>query len=67
MAYRWHLLDGDLDETERAELGTEAAFDDRAAAEAWLGTAWPDLDAAGVTQISLYDDDRLVFTMGLEA
>lgn len=48
-----------------AELGE--AWPDQAAAEGWLTGAYPDLLEAGVTAVSLFEEDRLVYgPMSLE-
>ena len=40
---------------------------DQAAAESWLTGAYPDLLDAGITAVSLYEEDRLVYgPMSLE-
>ncbi len=53
--YQWITPGTELDEAERVELGLDQTFADRAAAEAWLGIAWPDLDAAGIDVILVGD------------
>ena len=48
-------------------LGLDQRFLTQGEAESWLGETYPDLAEAGVTAVSLYDDDRLVYgPMGLE-
>ena len=65
MAYRWTTPDLDLDDTERADLGLEATFDDRESAEAWCGLNWPDLADAGIDEVTLTEDGTPVYTMSL--
>jgi len=36
-------------------------FPTQADAEAWLTVTYPDLAAEGVTEVSLFQDDRLVY------
>ena len=67
MTFQWITPGVELDDTERTELGLDQTFADRAAAEAWCGFAWPDLDAAGIAEVTLTEDGAPVFTMGLSA
>jgi hypothetical protein len=60
VSWVWILLDGAGSETGRSE-----GFDDRAAAEAWLGERWPDLAAAGVQQVALHEDGAESYRMSL--
>ena len=47
-------------------LGTEHPT--QGEAESWLGETYPDLLASGITAVSLYEGDRLVYgPMSLEA
>lgn len=41
--------------------GLDARFEDQAAAEEWLGAFYTDLADLGVSQVSLYEADRLVY------
>lgn len=51
-----------------AELGLDQAWDDQGAAEEWLTGAYPDLLDAGVSAVSLVEEDRVVYgPMSLEA
>jgi hypothetical protein len=58
----WRYLDGGGD-----EVGVSEKFEDRAAAEAWLGEAWQDLLRRGVEEVVLEDRDRdrTIYRMGL--
>ena len=59
--YRWVAVPFVPD----ADLGR--AWPDQADAEAWLTGAYPDLLDVGVTAVSLYEEDRLVYgPMSLE-
>lgn len=44
-----------------AELGLNQRFPTQGDAETWLGESYPDLMAAGVEAVSLYEEDRLVY------
>ncbi len=45
----------------------EVQFDNRSDAESWLGEAWRELSDAGVHQVSLLDDGKVVYgPMGLD-
>lgn len=58
--YRWVLAPGSADDL-------AATWPDQAAAEAWLTGAYPELLDAGVNEVSLYEEDRLVYgPMSLE-
>ena len=54
MAWRWRY-----DGTAGAELGDE--FPSQADAEAWLGDHWRDLQAEGISAVTLLEDDRDVY------
>jgi hypothetical protein len=47
--------------------GESGPFEDREAAEAWMGEAWAGLLARGVEEVALLDGerDRTVYRMGL--
>jgi hypothetical protein len=48
------------------QVGTER-FPTQGEAESWLGETYPDLLVSGVTAVSLYEGDRLVYgPMSLE-
>ena len=58
--YRWVT-------TPQVSADPSRAWDDQAAAESWLTGAYPDLLDAGITTVSLYEEDRLVYgPMSLE-
>lgn len=60
MAYRWEpagtFSRGDL---ERSGLAPE--FDTQQAAEEWLTSCFPDLLEAGIDEVTLFEEDRLVY------
>ena len=62
MSFSWRYLDANGDEAGRSD-----PFDDRAAAEAWMGERWEELLAEGYEEVALHDDDRdrRVYRMGL--
>lgn len=58
--YRWVA-------TPQAAADLSPAWEDQAEAESWLTDAYPELLEAGVTAVSLYEEDRLVYgPMSLE-
>ncbi|WP_203569167.1 hypothetical protein [Aestuariimicrobium ganziense] len=64
MAWIWSAEPGPgtevtAEDLEAAGIGTR--FDDQAAAEAWLATDWEVLADLGVTEVSLFEEDRLVY------
>lgn len=68
MSYHWKPESGDfaLSELEAADALPE--FDNQELAEAWLTRCFEDMLAWGVTAVSLYEEDRLVYgPMSLEA
>lgn len=59
MEYWWRYGDGP---------GRSEPFPDQAAAEAWLGTAWPDLRDEGVDAVTLLaGEDEVYGPMSLHA
>ena len=58
--FLWRYLDAS-----GAETGTSDPFEDREAAEAWLGESWADLLEGGVEQVALTDGERTLYRMGL--
>ena len=58
----WAYLDASGD-----QVGESEAFEDRQAAEAWLGESWSGLLQRGVEQVVLEDRDRkrTLYRMGL--
>ena len=62
MSYTWSYLDEAGEEVGRSEV-----FEDRQAAEDWMGQCWQDLLERGVEQVALEDGERSsrVYRMGL--
>lgn len=58
----WTYLDAAGD-----QVGESEAFEDRQAAEAWLGDTWSDLLQRGVEEVALEDraGERTLYRMGL--
>jgi hypothetical protein len=54
MAWRWTY---DV----AGAAGASAEFPSQADAEAWLGEAWRDLQDQGVPEVTLQEDDRVVY------
>lgn len=64
MAYYWdaELTAGtDATEDDLAGAGIGRRFEDQGSAEAWLAEAYLDLAELGVSAVSLYEEDRLVY------
>ncbi len=51
--------------SEGQSLGSSEPFDNRQAAEEWMGEAWSGLLSGGVEEVTLEDDGREVYRMGL--
>lgn len=67
MSYRW-VASPELPAAEADELGLTATFDDQAGAEQWLTHSYEQLSIAGVREVTLFEQDRLVYgPMSLEA
>jgi hypothetical protein len=65
--YRW-VPSPEVPADQSDSLGLRQAWEHQPAAEEWLTTAYPDLLDAGVTAVSLVEEDRLVYgPMSLEA
>ena len=60
--FSWRYLD-----TSGADAGASEAFDEREAAEAWMGEAWAELLERGVEQVVLVDtaSGKTLYRMGL--
>ena len=61
MSYRWVPQTGSfsVQELESADLMHD--FDDQGSAEDWLGLFYTDLLNRGVAEVSLFEEDRLVY------
>lgn len=57
MAFRWRYLDA----AGTAVDGPDEEFDDRAQAEDWFSTIWPELREQGVDAVTLLDGDAEVY------
>lgn len=67
MGYSW-VTHPELDETIAEPLGLLVEFDDQGSAEAWLTSSYLELADAGAHQVSLYENERLVYgPMSLDA
>jgi hypothetical protein len=60
MGWIWRYEDANGAAVENEGLPREA-FPSQADAESWLGEEWHTLLGAGVTQVTLLDDDRVVY------
>jgi hypothetical protein len=61
MPWSWRYEGADGQEVN----GPAETFGSQADAESWIGQTWRDLAAAGVTSVSLIDDDRTEYRMSL--
>lgn len=59
MAWTWQLRDGNGAEVELD--GQAPSFPNQSDAESWLGEEWPDLLAAGVDDVVLFEGVREVY------
>jgi hypothetical protein len=58
-SWRYEGVDG------QPVAGPTETFSSQADAESWIGQAWLELAAAGVTQVILVEDDRVDYKMSL--
>lgn len=64
MSYRWvaeSAPGSEADQDDLLGLGIDTAFDDQTSAERWLSDTFADLADLGVTSVSLFEEDRLVY------
>ncbi|WP_316669982.1 hypothetical protein [uncultured Propionibacterium sp.] len=64
MSFRWEEElepEAELSVDERHGLGLGREFDTREDAESWLGESFEELADYGVSSVSLYEDDDLVY------
>ncbi len=64
MAYWWQAEPAPgtgLTRDDLASAGLGMRFDDQITAEEWLSSFYLDLQDLGVTQVSLFESDRLVY------
>ncbi len=67
MSYWWKPGTGSYSEETLQESGLMPRFDEQAQAEDWLSAFFGDLQEGGVGDVSLYEEDRLVYgPMSLE-
>ncbi|HKH56254.1 MAG TPA: hypothetical protein VKA58_12445 [Propionibacteriaceae bacterium] len=55
MAWRW------VPDREPNDRSSPRTFPSQGEAETWLGEFYPELIAAGVQAVSLYEEDRLIY------
>ncbi|HJE52109.1 MAG TPA: hypothetical protein K8V15_09095 [Tessaracoccus flavescens] len=61
MSYFWKPESGTFVESELERAGLAHRFDDQTAAEEWIGLFFDDLLERGVEEVSLYEEDRLIY------
>lgn len=61
MSYLWKPSSGTFSATGLDAAGLNQRFDDQASAEEWLGLFHAELLQHGVAEVSLYEEDRLIF------
>lgn len=61
MSYWWRPTAGEFDVADLAAEGLLPRFEDQAGAEEWLGTFYEDLQDGGVSEVSLFDQERLIY------
>jgi hypothetical protein len=61
MDYRWRCTDADGNEVTAPDAAPDPRFDTQEEAEDWLSASWPDLAAAGVSDVTLLDGDTEVY------
>ncbi|MET0695440.1 MAG: hypothetical protein ABWY56_16015 [Propionibacteriaceae bacterium] len=54
----WHWVP---DRTPTEDAGLSKTYPTQGEAESWLGEFYPDLLEVGVTAVTLYEEDRLVY------
>ncbi|AQX16657.1 hypothetical protein BCR15_10805 [Tessaracoccus lapidicaptus] len=61
MSYAWRPESGAYTLAELEDEGLLHRFEDQGAAEEWLGIFYGDLLEHGVAEVSLYEEDRLIY------
>ncbi len=62
MSWRWEAtLAPDVTIGEQDLTALDQQFPTQGDAESWLGDSYPDLQFAGVSAVSLFEDDRFVY------
>lgn len=68
MAWTWRYEASDGSPLPPEGVAAREQFPNQSDAESWLGETWRELLAAGVAQVTLFDDEREVYgPMGLDA
>ncbi len=62
MPWTWRYEDVDGHQV----AGPAESFGSQADAESWIGQAWRELAASGVTTVSLIEDERVDYRMSLQ-
>jgi hypothetical protein len=66
MAWMWRYADESAQPVSVSDLeGAEDVFPSQSDAESWLGENWRELFAAGVTEVTLVEDERTEYAMPL--
>lgn len=61
MSYRWQPSPGPFATSDLAAAGLLPKFEDQATAEEWLTAFFAELSEQGVSAVSLFEEDRLVY------
>lgn len=61
MSYRWEPTAGSFAASDIEAAGLAKTFEDQVAAEEWLALFFEDLLDQGVAEVSLYEEDRLIY------
>lgn len=68
MAFTWRYEDSSGATLDDAALPAVETFPSQSDAESWLGEGWRELLHGGVAQVTLLEDDRVVYgPMGLDS
>ena len=68
MAWTWRYEDSSGGLVDPGGLAPSEPFPSQADAESWIGETWRELLAAGVAQVTLFEDDHQVYgPMGLSS
>jgi hypothetical protein len=67
MGWTWRYEDPQGDLCTAADAPGPGEFATQGDAESWLGESWRELLDSGVAQVSLLEDGRTVYRMGLDA
>lgn len=61
MGYHWLPESGAFSLADLEAVGLRRKFEEQAAAEEWLGDHYGELLEQGVAEVSLYEEDRLIY------